>query len=283
MQKWQERVVWIVAACILLFFAVECSRGQPVDLTADARIELNYWANSSKSYQHQMKWHGKVRGDLYVLFAEAEIGQVRWGADDAVLPGAMLNAETARTYDRRQAVRGGISFSKETWRVDVGAEYDRRSIHVVWRNKAPWRGNTFPHDGSWENAKMRCENPSDYDPLKPQAEGVCPAIGYWDGVRPYLYAKLGMTRIEFHGPLYRFKDLTLPWPTIHGRIGAHWDDWKYYVNISGGGNRSWRGTVELNRDITKHLSIGTEAGVPQLPEWRDRTVMFVSVKMTAEI
>ena len=281
MQIWQERVIWAIITLLLLTLAVECSQAQTI--SAGGEVELRYWGTDPNGYQHQMMWQGHIRTTASWFFLEAEIGQVRWGANDAILPNAMFNAETARTYDRRQAVRTGIIVSNANWTVEVGGEYDRRSIHVVWRNKASWRGNTFPHDNSWKNAKARCENPTAAKKVKPQAEGVCPALGYWDGLRPYLFVETGRVHVEVHGPLYRLKTLTLPWPLLRLQMGVDWQKWKNYVNISGGGNRPWRGTVEVNRKITDILSIGAEGGIPQLPEWRDRMAAFISVKMTASI
>jgi len=258
--------VSIAVAALLAWLMVDCARGQVADqLTLGARGEggVMAWASDSHGYQHTMRGRADAAvtwepaGPLHVA-ARAKLSLRRWGTSDAIIKHALLNAETARVYSRRQGVSVGVR-----WRViEIGAEYDRRSVHHVWRNKdSEPRHDHFPR--SWQVGRSGDAPNWDQTP-------IFPSLGYWDGIRPYVRVEHGRFRLVLRGPLYHWKNLTLPWPHLRVAVGYGWGPWRAGINVQGLRHRAPTGTVRVERRVTGPLWLRGSAGWAHPPQWKDK-------------
>jgi len=215
------------------------------------------WASDAHSYQHTMSARGDVAARLGSLVARGKLGLKRWGASDAVIKHALLNAETAKVYSRRQ----GASFGVRIDGVEVGVEYDRRSVHHVWRNKKDEpRHDHFP--GSWKIGRTGNAPSWDQDP-------IYASLGYWDGLRPYLRIEREGLTATLRGPLWAWKDLTLPWPAVRVKVEQRWRSWRFGFKAQGFRHRAVTGTAWVGRHITGPLRARASAGWAHPPQWRD--------------
>jgi len=248
--------------------------GQTVDV--QGQTSVTYWPQSTRYYQHTMhaRTDAVVRWRRFV--ARLKLGVKRWGNSDAKLEGAMLNAETARVYSRRQGVALGYRFGRDGDRLlEVGAEVDRRSVHHVWRNNgkgtpAEVRHNHFP--GDWRVGRAACKGEAAPD----WGRSACPSLGYWGGVRPYLRAQVGALRAHVRGPLLAWKTLTLPWPALRAQVSYVRAGWRVKADIQGLARRAWTGTAGVMRRVTGPLWARLTGGWAHAPQWRDQRLFRVA-------
>ena len=253
--RWGVRLL-IVA--LIAWLLVDCARGQAVDqVHAEGEGGVMAWASESHSYQHAMHARGDLTARWGPVVARAKLSLKRWGASDAKIASAMLNVETAKVYSRRQGVSLGVR-----WRsVEVGAEYDRRSVHHVWRHKGREpRHDHFP--GSWEIG--RSGNAPDWDRAP-----IYPSLGYWGGIRPYVRIERQGLRLVLRGPLVRWKTLTLPWPGVRMAAGYRWNRWRAGIDVQGFRHRALTGRLEVERHVTGPLWLRGSAGWAHPPQWKD--------------
>jgi len=250
----------LLIAALITWLMVDCAQGQSVDqmmLKAEGEGGVMAWASDSHSYQHAMHARADLMAEWGPVVARAKLGLKRWGASDAILRHAMLNAETGKVYSRRQGASIGVR-----WRsIEVGAEYDRRSVHHVWRHK----GRKPRHDhfsGSWDIGRSGDAPDWNQDP-------IYPSLGYWDGIRPYVRVEHGRFRLVLRGPLYHWKSLTLPWPALRARAWYEWGRWRAVINVQGLRHRAPTGTVRVERNVTGSLWLRGSAGWAHPPQWRD--------------
>ena len=257
--------VSIALALLLAWLMVDFVRGQSLEnvtFQAKGTGSVTAWASDSHSYQHAMR----ARADLTAswgptkhveLVARAKLGLVRWGASDAVLAHALLNAETGKVYSRRQGVALGIR-----WRaIEMGGEYDRRSVHHVWRHRSRKPRHPY-YPGSWQVGRSGHAPSYDTDP-------IFPSLGYWDGVRPYLRISHDRARLVLRGPLLRWKSLTLPWPAFRARVAYRWDDWRVGIDVQGLRHRDVTGTMRVERHVVGALWLRGSGGSAHPPQWQD--------------
>ena len=251
----------LLIAALLAWLVVDCAQGQSVGqltLKAEGEGGVMAWASDSHSYQHTMSARGDFVAEWGPVVARAKLGLKRWGASDAILRHAMLNAETAKVYSRRQGVSLGLRWDS----VEIGVEYDRRSVHHVWRRKKDEpRHDHFP--GSWRVGRSGDAPDWDRSPLYP-------SLGYWDGLRPYVRVERHGFTVVWRGLLYHWKSLTLPWPAIRLAAGYRWDDWRVGVDVQGFRHRVPTGTLRVERHITGPLWLRGSAGWTHPPQWRDQ-------------
>jgi hypothetical protein len=250
--RWGVRLL-IVA--LIAWVMVDCARGQYIKAEGEGGVMA--WASDSHSYQHAMHARAKLTATWEPVVARAKLALKRWGASDAILRHAMLNAETGKVYSRRQGASIGIR-----WRfVEVGAEYDRRSVHHVWRHKGRKpRHDHFP--GSWDIGRSGNAPSWDRNP-------IYPSLGYWDGIRPYVRVEHGRFRLVLRGPLYHWKTLTLPWPGLRARAGYEWSNWRAAIDVQGLRHRALTGRLEIERHVTGPLWVRGSAGWVHPPQWQD--------------
>jgi hypothetical protein len=251
----------IAVAALLAWLVVDCARGQPVSVRGEGGIVA--WATASHGYQHAMRGRADLTADWKPaenvrIVARAKLSLKRWGTDDAFIEHAVLSAETARVYSRRQGASIGVR-----WQVlEVGAEYDRRSVHHVWRHKRREpRHNYFP--GSWQVGRSGDAPSYETDP-------IYPSLGYWDGARPYLRISHEGARLVLRGPLVRWKGLTLPWPAVRMTAGYRWGSWRAGINVQGLRHRDVTGTLRIERHVTGPLWLQGTGGWAHPPQWRDQ-------------
>jgi hypothetical protein len=255
----------IAVAALLAWLVVDCARGQGIGqlaFEAGGHGGVMAWATSSHGYQHAMRGRANLTAtwelaeNLHVV-ARAKLSLKRWGTSDAFIKHALLSAETARVYSRRQGASLGVRYR---W-VEVGAELDRRSVHQVWRHKGREpRHNYFP--GSWRVGRSGHAPSYETDP-------IFPSLGYWDGARPYLRISHQGVRLVLRGPLLRWKSLTLPWPAIRARAAYRWDDWHLRIDMQGLRHRAWTGTMRVERHVVGALWLRGSGGWAHPPQWRD--------------
>jgi hypothetical protein len=266
--------VSIAVAALLAWLVADCAQGQSVSVRGEGGIVA--WATSSHGYQHAMRGRADLTAtwelaeNLYVV-ARAKLSLKRWGASDALIEHALLSAETARVYSRRQGASVGIR-----WQIlEVGAEYDRRSVHHVWRHKGREpRHNYFP--GSWRIGRSGHAPSYETDP-------IYPSLGYWELLRGYVRARSGPAEITVRLPGWRWKTLTLPWPALRVRATHSWQSWRVTLDVQGLGHRQPSGTLRLSRRLRGALWAHADAGWAHPPQWRDvklRRVAFGLVLKT---
>jgi len=271
--------VSIAVALLLAWLMVDFVRGQSLEdatFEAEGTGGVMAWASDSHSYQHEMR----ARADLTAtwgptenvqLVARAKLGLVRWGASDALLAHALLNAETGKVYSRRQGASLGVCYR---W-FEVGAELDRRSVHHVWRNKGRKpRHDHFP--GSWRVGR------SGHAPSY-ETEPIFPSLGYWDGARPYLRISHGGARLVLRGPLVRWKSLTLPWPAMRARAVYRWDDWRVGIDMQGLRHRAWTGTMRIERHVVGPVWLRGSGGWVHPPQWKDQRLRRLAFGLILKI
>jgi len=250
----------LLIAALIAWLMVDCAQGQSADqlmLKAEGEGGVMAWASDSHSYQHAMQARADLMAEWGPVVARAKLGLKRWGASDAIIKHALLNAETGKVYSRRQGVSLGAR-----WRlVEVGAEYDRRSVHHVWRHKSKEpRHDHFP--GSWEIGRSGSAPDWDRTP-------IYPSLGYWGGIRPYVRVGHGGLRFVLRGPLIRLKSLTLPWPAARMRAEYRWRQWRFGVEAQGLRHRAPTGAVRVERHVTGPLWLRGSAGWAHPPQWKD--------------
>lgn len=255
--------VSIAVAALLAWLVVDCARGQ-VDVKADGRSGVMAWASNSHSYQHAMHGRADLTASWGPVVARAKLGLKRWGASDAILRHAMLNAETAKVYSRRQGASLGLMWDA----VELGVEYDRRSVHHVWRHKSREpRHDHFP--SSWRVGRSGDAPDWDRTPLYP-------SLGYWDGLRPYFRVERQGLILAWRGLLYHWKSLTLPWPAVRIRAEYRWRRWRFGVEAQGLRHRALTGTVRVERHVTGPLWLCGSGGWAHPPQWRDQRLFRLS-------
>ena len=249
--------VSLLVAALLAWLLVEAAQGQP-RFEVEGRGSVMAWAADRHSYQHAMSARADASASWKPVVARAKLGLTRWGTDDAIIEHALLNAETAKVYSRRQGVSLGVR-----WRgVEVGAEYDRRSVHHVWRNKkSEPRHDHFP--SNWRIGRSGEAPDWNRSPLYP-------SLGYWDGVRPYVRVERGGLRVVVRGPLTPWKDaLTLPWPAVRAEGSYRWKKWCFGLEAQGLRHRKPTGTIRIARVLTDPIRVRGSAGWAHPPQWRD--------------
>jgi hypothetical protein len=213
-----------------------------------------------------MEAEGQLTGTWGPALVRARLQVKRWGACDSKVQSALLNAESGRVYSRRQSVLVAGRLGGALRGLVLGAQWDRRSAHHVWRhrgreNRHPW----FP--GTWRVGRRGCEGGS--VPHHPP-ESACPSLGYWGGARPYLGFDSGGVTASVRGPLLRWKGLTLPWPSVIGAASYEWGRWTVGVWAQGGGPQDWAAIARLRRRLPEGLFVEASFGRRPLPEWRRR-------------
>lgn len=249
--------VSLLVAALLVWLFVEVAEGQP-RFEVEGRGGVTAWESDPHSYQHTMRARADVSASWEPLVARAKLGLTRWGASDGIISHAMLNAETAKVYSRRQGVSLGVR-----WRgVEVGVEYDRRSVHHVWRHKREEpRHDHFP--GNWRIGRSGDAPDWNQNPLYP-------SLGYWDGLRPLIRIERDRLNVVWRGPLYSWKDaLTLPWPAIRLRADYRWRKWRFGLDAQGFRHRKPTGTIRIGRALTDPVRVRASAGWAHPPQWRD--------------
>ena len=259
--------VSIAVAALLAWLVVDCARGQSVSGRGEGGLVA--WATVSYGYQHAMRGRAdvtatwRVAENLHVA-GRAKLSLKRWGTDDAFIEHALLSAETARVYSRRQGVSLGMRYR---W-VEIGAELDRRSVHHVWRHKRREpRHNYFP--GSWEIGRSGHAPSYETDP-------IYPSLGYWELLRGYVRARPGRAEITLRLPGWRWKTLTLPWPALRLRATYSWQSWRVTLDVQGLGHRHPSGTLRLSRCLIGPLWAQAKAGWAHPPQWRDERLRRVA-------
>jgi len=252
----------ILVATLVAWFVVDCAQGQ--SFGAEGEGGMMAWASDSHSYQHAMHSRVCLTATWGPVVARAKLSLKRWGASDAILRHAMLNAETAKVYSRRQGGSAGIRWK---W-VEFGLEYDRRSVHHVWRHKSREpRHAHFP--GSWEIG--RSGDAPDWGQTP-----IFPSLGYWELLRGYVRARPGPAEITLRLPGWRWKTLTLPWPALRLHARYEWQSWWASVDLQGLRHRSWTGSLRLARHLTGPLWTQAKAGWAHPPQWRDQRLFRLS-------
>jgi len=247
--------VSIAVAALLAWLMVDCAEGQSFEAEGEGGVMA--WASNSHSYQHAMHARSDLTATWGPVVARAKLGLKRWGTSDAIIEHALLNAETGKVYSRRQGASIGVR-----WRsAEVGAEYDRRSVHHVWRHKGREpRHDHFP--GSWRVGRSGHAPSYETDP-------IFPSLGYWDGIRPYVRVDHRGFRLVLRGPLVRWKSLTLPWPAVRLAAGYEWGHWRVGVDAQGLRHRALTGTLRIERRVTGPLWLRGSAGWVHPPQWQD--------------
>lgn len=275
----------LLLLCAGLFFAQSC-QGQSLHASGHARISA--WHAPSHCYQHRMDAGGQVRAEWGPVFVRGHLRMRRWGNCNSIIESAMLNAESARAYSRWQGGLAGLMIGP----VELGVQYDRRSVQHVWYDEPGWRHDYFPHDGDWRAARERCRKEENAEKVIGRADGTCPGISYWDGLRPHLAYDRGAFRIAVKGPLYHWKNLTLPWPAVRAKARYRASPWTVRAKAQGGRHRAWRGTLRLTRALTglpdgipgdldiPRLHLGVAVGRAALPEHRDRVADRVALTLS---
>lgn len=251
----------ILVATLVASLMVDCAQGQ--SFKADGEGGVMAWASDSRSYQHTMRAGAWMTVRWGPVVVRPKLSITRWGAPDAKIPSAILNAETARVYSRRQGI--GVGY-RHDW-IEVGVELDRRSVHHVWRNggratPASIKHNYFP--GTWQVGRKGCQgiHVSDWP------ESACPSLGYWSGGRPYLRLTPDRGTVMVRGPLVTWKTLTLPWPALRLHATYEWQSWQASVDLQGLRHRSWTGSLRLARHLAGPLWTQAKAGWAHPPQWR---------------
>jgi hypothetical protein len=251
--RWGVRLLIIT---LIAWVMVDCARAQAA-LEAHGTGGVMAWASDTHGYQHTMSARGDLTARWGPVVARAKLGLKRWGASDAILRHAMLNAETAKVYSRRQGVSLGLRWDG----VELGVEYDRRSVHHVWRHKGREpRHDHFP--GSWRDGRSGAAPDWDRSPLYP-------SLGYWDGLRPYVRVERQGLTLVWRGLLYHWKSLTLPWPAIRMRADYKWKRWRFGFVAQGLRHRALTGTLRVERHVTGPLWLRGGAGWVHPPQWQD--------------
>ena len=252
----------ILVAALVAWLVVDCAQGQSMSAGGEGGVMA--WATDSHGYQHAMTARGDLMAEWGPVVARAKLGLKRWGASDAILRHAMLNAETGKVYSRRQGVSLGLSWDG----VEVGVEYDRRSVHHVWRHKSKEpRHAHFP--GSWEIG--RSGDAPDWGQTP-----IFPSLGYWGLLRGYVRARSGPAEITLRLPGWHWKELTLPWPALRLRATYEWQSWRASVDLQGLRHRSWTGSLRLARHVTGSLWTQAQVGWAHPPQWRDQRLFRLS-------
>lgn len=251
----------IAVAALLAWLVVDCARGQRVSVRGEGGLVA--WATSSHGYQHAMRGRADLTAtwqpaENLHIFARAKLSLKRWGTDDAFIEHALLSAETARVYSRRQGASLGVRYR---W-VEIGAELDRRSVHHVWRHRGREpRHPYFP--GSWKVGRSGHAPSYDIDP-------IYPSLGYWEVLRGYVRARPGPAEITLRLPGWRWKTLTLPWPQVRLRATYRWQSWWVTLDVQGLGHRQPSGTLRLSRHLRGPLWLQASGGWAHPPQWRDQ-------------
>jgi len=249
---------------LLLWFLTSVAQGQT--LRPEGKVNVSAWSEAHHCYQHSMTAEGRLQGTWGPAIMRARLQVRRWGACDSKIQSAIFNAESGRAYSRRQSVLLGMRLGQKPRTLILGAQVDRRSAHHVWRhrgreNRHPW----FPKD--WETGRKGCTGKS--VPDNPPGAS-CPALGYWDGVRPYLQVQLHGVELSARGPLLRWKSVTLPWPSVIGELRYQWKRWTVGTWMQTGGPQDEAGIVYLSRELPSDVYIQASFGRRPLPEWKQR-------------
>jgi hypothetical protein len=247
--------VSIAVAALVIWLMVDCAQGQ--SFGAEGEGGMIAWATASHGYQHSMHGRADLTATWGPVVARVKLSLKRWGAKDAIAKHAMLNAETARVYSRRQGARLGVRYR---W-VEVGAELDRRSVHHVWRHKGRKpRHDHFP--GSWRVGRSGHAPSYETDP-------IYPSLGYWELLRGYVRVRPGPAEITLRLPGWRWKTLTLPWPALRLHATYGWQSWRVTLDVQGLGHRQLSGTLRLSRCLIGPLWVQAKAGWAHPPQWKD--------------
>jgi hypothetical protein len=251
--------VSIALALLLAWLMVDLAQGQSfgeATFRAEGTGGVMAWASDSHSYQHTMNARGDFAATWEPLIVRIKLGLTRWGASDAIIDHTLLNAETGKVYSRRQGVSLGVRWNG----VELGVEYDRRSVHHVWRNKKR-RHDHFP--GSWRVGRSGDAPDWNQNP-------IYPSLGYWGGVRPYFRVERGGLTVACRGLLYHWKSLTLPWPAVRMAVGYRWGRWRVGVDVQGFRHRDLTGTVRVELHVVGPVWLRGSGGWAHPPQWRDQ-------------
>lgn len=252
----------VATALLITWLLVDCARGQSVEASAETGVMA--WASDPYSYQHAMHARTDIVATWGRVVTRGKLGIKRWGASDAVLSHALLNAETGKVYSRRQGLGLGIQYDN----FEVGAEYERRSVHHVWRHKGRKpRHDHFP--GSWKIGRSGSAPSWDQNP-------IYPSLGYWGGIRPYIRVRYEKLRLVVRGPLVRWKTMTLPWPGVRANAQYKWGGWKVGFNVQGLRHRDFTGNINIQRHVLGSLWIQGKGGWAHPPQWKDKKLRRIA-------
>jgi hypothetical protein len=256
---------------LLIVLLPAVASGQTLTTDLEGRAEL--WPTDDRCYQHRWGASANVGVKWGPATVESWLGMTWWGACDQKIPGNPLNAESGKVLQRSHGVRLWV---RATDWLRVGAAVQRDAVHHIWRSKRDWRHSNFPRDNSWRGAQKRCSAPEKADPV--YGKGVCPSIGYWDGLGPIAEITLPALTVYLDVPVWSRTQLTLPPPAFIWTVTA-FEGYRPYFKYRGemAQNGSAINDFELGYRLTETISVGVAGGVVGTPGWRAdlRRVAFV--------
>lgn len=250
--------VLIAALLFLVAFMVECAYGQTLQdrltptFSGDVHAEARAWSTDDRCYQHDMEAGASIEALWGRWFAVGHLSMQWWGACDAKIPASFMNAESGRVIDRVHGAKAGVDLGA----VRVGGAILRRSVHHFWRNAAATRTNQFPADNDAVAAKERC-----------RSGGTCPGLGYYDALGPYIGVDAGPFSGEVAWLAYRWKALTLPWPSVLLEATYTMGPWEIGAEGQAGGEMEAALDASLYRRIFKRFWVGANVGRLSPPGW----------------
>jgi len=257
----RNRIAWAATIALALALAsllVYDARGQGVEV--ELRNELEAWPNQDRHYQNATRLEGTVHLWAGPVHARVRYARIMWGASDAKITGTVLNAESGKVNERQR----GAALYVQRRGVRVGWKVERRSVNHTWRHKRAKEGRH-----PWFPAGYRAgQRAADGEQLPNHAPGLSrPSIGYYDGARAFVGADLGGLEVELAGPLWRWKDLTLPWPSVTLDATYRSGPWAAEAEAQAGGPSGWAADVGVERTLWGPLTVGLRAGALDSPDW----------------
>ncbi len=260
-----KKVVYVGIVIIVLsvgYAIFNQVKSQPfVDsLHSDINLELALWPESDRCYQNMMRVDPEATARINRFFVEGFVDFKWWGACDSKIPGLPLNAEAGKVIERKHGLNAGIIVLDG---LEVGVTVRRRAVHHIWRHKVRKRHSYFPSD--WKVGRRGCNGEKVGD--HPKGKG-CPSLGYYDGAGGYLNYDNGGFDVELTTPQYRWKDLTLPWPSWTLNAEYRRENWAVRLLGETGGKRKTTYDIEVERRLfTKYFWVGASYGRLPAPGW----------------
>lgn len=246
---------------------------QAQDLSANVQAYGSLRPGHVGCYQNQMG----VDAEGILEHKNVELtgyGSFVWfGTCNPKISGSPLNAESTHGYKRFQ---GLILQYRFDFGMGLGWRLHREAVQWVWANPDPpqeYRGDWFPHDGSWENAEKRCEKGPDAEPVQKGKElgETCPAIGYEEGTGPHISFKSTSTEVSVSVPFITWKDLTYTPNILIWSVNIDPRRFLRLWKIVGSGKINTHGEVfgKINvlRKLGSRVSVGAMFGIIDVPDW----------------
>jgi len=255
----------VVAAALVLLWALLADLSSGQTAKADLGFTVEQWGGGDKTYMNRMSIDASVEGAWGLVWSEASIGGVWWGADEAKIAGSLWNVEAGKVLEYRRSFALALSVDLiADWALRLGGVVQRRGVHHIWQYKSR-EGRHDYFAARWEVGVSGCNGgrAPNWPPDAPQ----CPSIGYWDTVAPLLILESPGLTARVEAPMRTWKTLTLPYPRMQYFLTLRPGEWRVEARGEAFGPAGFGYDVEVSRSIpgVEFSAFGVDVDVPPVP------------------